>query len=296
MQSTGRNLRRAAARVMLLLGWLLLSAVCAADTLLHEQPSMFGTIVVTEDDAGVRTLRFGRAGPRQSVVKPGDPDHLVLQYTRSAFVGLALADKPRRMLVVGVGGGTLPMFLRKHYPEAAIDAVDIDANVLEVARKFLGFREDATLRAHVADGRAFIEAVREPYDVIFLDAFSSSDLPAHLTTQEFLRAVRRALAPSGVVVGNIWDRYANRLYDSMLRTYQEVFDEVYLISVPAAGNKILLALPRVLKLSEEEIEARARAVGADRKFRFDLGDAATYGFVQLRERNAAGQVLRDVKP
>lgn len=286
---------RVSAHAIFLLLWFYFSAACAADTLLHEQPSMFGTIVVTEDENGVRTLRFGRAGPRQSVVKPGDPDFLALQYTRSAFVGLALADKPRRMLVVGVGGGTLPMFLRKHYPEAAIDAVDIDPQVIEVARKFLGFREDATLRAHAADGRAFIEAVREPYDIIFLDAFSSSELPAHLTTQEFLRAVRRALAPSGVVVGNIWDRYANRLYDSMLRTYQDVFDELYILAVPAAGNKILLALPRALKLSEQEIESRAREVAADRKFQFDLGEAATYGFVHLRERNG-GSVLRDAKP
>ena len=267
-----------------------------ADTLVHERQAMFGTIVVTEDDGGVRTLRFGRSGPRQSVVKPGDPDHLVLQYTRSAFVGLALAEAPRRMLVVGIGGGTLPMFLRKHYPEAAIDAVDIDPQVIDVAKKFLDFREDATLRAHAADGRAFIEAVREPYDVIFLDAFSSSELPAHLTTQEFLRAVRRALSPRGVVVGNIWDRYANRLYDSMIRTYQDVFDDLYMLNVPLAGNKILLALPRALALKEEDLESRARDVGERRRFKFDLGEAATYGFVRLRERSAAGQVLLDAKP
>lgn len=283
-------------RLFLLLCGLLLSAWCAADTVVHERQAMFGTIVITEDDAGVRTLRFGRAGPRQSVVKPGDPDHLVLQYTRSAFVGLALAEPPRRMLVIGVGGGTLPMFLRKHYPEAAIDAVDIDPQVIDVAKNFLDFREDATLRAHAADGRAFIEAAREPYDVIFLDAFSSSELPAHLTTQEFLRAVRRALSPRGVVVGNIWDRYANRLFDSMIRTYQEVFDDLYMLSVPAAGNKILLALPRALALKEEELESRAREVADRRRFKFDLGEAATYGFVRLRERNASGQVLVDAKP
>ena len=86
-------------RLLLLLCGLLLSAWCAADSVVHERQAMFGTIVITEDDSGVRTLRFGRSGPRQSVVKPGDPDHLVLQYTRSAFVGLALAEAPRRMLV-----------------------------------------------------------------------------------------------------------------------------------------------------------------------------------------------------
>jgi spermidine synthase len=280
-------------RAGVLLLWFALSAACVADSVVHEREAMFGTIVVTEDDNGVRTLRFGRGGPRQSVVKPGDPDHLVLQYTQTAFVGLALAEQPRRMLVIGVGGGTLPMFLRKHYPDSTIDAVDIDPQVIDVARKFLGFREDATLRAHAIDGRAYIEAVREPYDVIFLDAFSSSELPAHLTTLEFLQAVRRALAPSGVVVGNIWDRYANRLYDSMVRTYQEVFDELYILGVAATGNKILLALPRPLALSDKDLVARARNISKAKAFRFDLGAAAGYDFVHARERNAAGQVLRD---
>jgi spermidine synthase len=280
-------------RAGVLLLWFALSAACAADSVVHEQPAMFGTIVVTEDDNGVRTLRFGRGGPRQSVVKPGDPDHLVLQYTQTAFVGLALAEQPRRMLVIGVGGGTLPMFLRKHYPDATIDAVDIDPQVIDVARRFLGFREDATLRAHAADGRAFVEAVREPYDIIFLDAFASDSLPAHLTTLEFLQVVRRALTPSGVVVANIWDRYANRLYDSMIRTYQDVFDDLYILGVAAAGNKILLALPRPLTLSEKELVARARNVSKAKAFRFDLGAAAGYDFVHARERNAVGQVLRD---
>jgi spermidine synthase len=279
-----------------LLLWFALSAAGAADSVVHEREAMFGTIVVTQDEDGVRTLRFGRYGPRQSVVKPGDPDHLVLQYTHTAFVGLALAEAPKRMLVIGVGGGTLPMFLHKHYPQATIDAVDIDPNVIDVARKFLGFREDATLRAHAADGRAFIEAVRQPYDVIFLDAFSSSELPAHLTTREFLLAVRRALAPGGVVVGNIWDRFANRLYDSMLRTYQDVFDELYVLSVVAAGNKILLALPRPRHLRAEDLQARARKVSTEKRFRFDLGEVAGYGFLPLREPVAEGRVLLDAKP
>ncbi len=283
-------------RILVAILWLSAPAVCAADSVVHEREAMFGSIVITEDDAGLRTLRFGRSGPRQSVVKPGDPDHLVLQYTQTAFVGLALAETPRRMLVIGVGGGTLPMFLRKHYPQAAIDAVDIDPQVIDVAKKFLGFREDATLRAHAADGRAFIEAVRQPYDVIFLDAFSSSELPAHLTTREFLLAVRRALTPGGVVVGNIWDRYANRLYDSMLRTYQDVFDDLYQLSVVAAGNKILLALPRQLNLRVEELEARARKVSTEKRFRFDMGEAARYGFLPLREPVAEGKVLLDAKP
>ncbi|HKA58197.1 MAG TPA: fused MFS/spermidine synthase, partial [Gemmatimonadales bacterium] len=240
------SLRRS--RRALLLATLLVAATLAApaggyESVLYEKKSEYSTVVVTDEGDGLRALRFGRNGVRQSLVKPGDPEFLGLPYTRVALTGLGLCDAPRRMLVLGLGGGTLPAFLRRHYPDAEIDAVDIDPEVAFVAREYFGFREDARMRIHVADGRKFIESVRQPYDAIFLDAFGSDAVPPHLTTQEFLRAVRRAVSPGGVVIGNIWDRAYNRLYDSMVRTYREVFDELFVVAVADSGNRILLALP-----------------------------------------------------
>ncbi len=52
------------------------------------------------------------------------------------------------------------------------------------------FVEDGRLRAWVQDGRTFIEQSREKYDLILLDAFGSDSIPWHLTTREFLEAVR----------------------------------------------------------------------------------------------------------
>src|SRR5438093_10956463 len=150
----------------------------AAQTVIYEKASRYNTIVVTEDSKGLRTLLFERGGARQSVVKPGDPDHLELSYARVAFVGLALCEEPRRVLVVGLGGGTLPMFLRAHYPGATIDVAEIDPEVVDVAKKFFGFVDDELLRAYVGDGRQFIERARQAdYDVIFLDAFGAHDVP-----------------------------------------------------------------------------------------------------------------------
>lgn len=277
----------------LLLVVALVAQAQAQQNVLHERPSAFGTIVVTEDDEGVRTLRFGRNGPRQSVVKPGDPDYLALPYARSAFVGLALAEEPQRILIVGLGGGTLPMFLRKYYPHATIDSVDVDPEVIDVAKNFFGFNEDARMRAHPADGRKFIEEVQQPYDVIFLDAFGSDSLPAHLTTQEFLRAVRRAVKRTGLVIGNIWGPASNTLYHAMVRTYQEVFEELYIVDVRDAGNKILLGLPRTEPLSRDELTRRARALSTAKRFGFDLGELVTHGFTHATAKNEKLQVLRD---
>lgn len=265
----------------------------AGETVLYEKTSTYNTIVVTEHHNGLRILRFDRGGARQSVVKLGNPDYLALPYAQVALVGLALSAKSRRFLVIGLGGGTLPMFLRKYYPSATIDAVDIDPDVVYVARRFFGFREDARTQAHVGDGRQFIEKSRQPYDVIFLDAFGADSVPAHLTTREFLQAVRRALTPDGTVVGNLWGRGSNPLYDSMVRTYQEVFDELFVLDVRDAGNKILLALPRKQPLSRDDLVELARKVSVEKGFTFDLADPVRYGFQNAPAITQHLRVLRD---
>jgi spermidine synthase len=267
---------------------------CSAQTVVYEKASPYNTIIVTEDHKGLRTLLFERGGGRQSVVKPGDPDHLELPYARVALAGLALCEEPRRILVVGLGGGSLPMFLRKHYPAAGIDVAEIDPDVVDVAKKYFGFREDERMHAYVGDGRQFIQNARQAdYDIIFLDAFGARDVPKQLTTLEFLQITRRALKPSGVVVSNVWRPASNPLYDAMARTYQEAFEELFILDVPGDVNNIFLALPRVHPLGQSELALLARKISTAKRFRFDLGELVEYGFLHAREKNPQARVLRD---
>ena len=285
-------------RLFSLAVWAVLSwcAVAVAEQkVLFQKESPYNTVVVTEDDQGMRTLLFGNEGVRQSVVKVGNLDHLELPYARAMVSGLALCPEPKRVLVVGLGGGTIPSFLHKHYPETRIDGVDIDPVVVEAAKQFFGFREDATLKAYVQDGRQFIEERPNAYDVIFLDAFGSENIPYHLATREFLDAVRLAITGQGVVLADVWGRGANPLYDSMVRTYQEVFDELYILNVRAAGNKILMALPRKLQVAREDLARQAGAISKQKRFRFDMAELVTYGYQYAGEKDPRARVLTDKK-
>ncbi len=260
---------------------------------LYDRPSPFNHILVLEDEHGLRTLYFEPGGARQSVSKPGDPDHLELAYAKTMLGGLAFCDEPRRMLIVGLGGGTLPKFLHKYYPQSTIDAVDIDPDVVKVARKFFEFHEDAKLKAFISDGRKFIEEHPGVYDIIFLDAFGTDRIPYHLATREFLLAVKKALTPRGVVLGNVWKRSHNPLYDSMMRTYLDVFDEVHLMDVPVAVNAILAAIPRRLRLSCQDLISRARHVAQSKSFPFDMGKILEAGCRPIEQEVINGQVLTD---
>ena len=265
----------------------------AGEKLLLERKSAFNTIVVTEDDRGMRILRFEQGGARQSVVKLGDPDHLELPYVRVIPVAFVFVEQPQNVLVVGLGGGTIPGFLRKRFPDMRIDAVEIDPGVVEVARSHFGFREDAKMRAHVADGRHFIERSGRLYDIVFLDAFGADSVPYKLVTREFLAGVRRSLTPRGVVIGNVWGRESNPLYDSMLRTYQAVYDEVSTIDVHGAGNKIIVATPRKRSFSMEELVRRSRELTRQLALRSDLGDIVERGFHRGGADGAGGHILID---
>jgi spermidine synthase len=280
-------------RFLLLTLFALSTLAHAGERVLYEKPSAYNNIIVTEDDSGLRVLRFEHSGARQTIAKPGDPTYLGFAYTRVAFIGLALSEDPRRIMIVGLGGGTMPMFLRHYYPSATIDVVDIDPDVVHVAKEYFGFREDASLRAHVGDGRKFVESVKEPYDVVFLDAFGTRNVPPHLTTVEFMRAVKRSVKTAGVVIGNIWGRPANPLYDSMVRTYQEVFDELFILDVPGTTNKILLALPRKQPLDRTQLSQLAHKTGTSKGFAFELGDIAEDQFSYSSRRSTTGKVLRD---
>ena len=252
------------------------------ESLLYEGQTLCGLARVTQDHDGIRTLRFGKNGPRQSIVKPGDLNYLGLPYTKSAMIGLAFAQHIDRVLVIGVGGGSIPMFLRKHYPSAHIDVVDIDPQIIALAKQYFNFVENRSLISHAQDGRTFIENVQKPYDLIFLDAFTAAGIPKHLATKEFLLAMKNALNASGAIITNMWSTAtANPLYRPMLRTYQEVFDEVYTLRVPKAGNKVVIALPIFKKVTLNSIAEHAQQISEQKTLPFDLSELLQSGLVRL---------------
>jgi spermidine synthase len=288
----GQNSGRLLLGILLALALQALPAL-ASDSVLYEKASAYGTIVVTDEGNNMRALRFGRDGVRQSLVKLGDPEYLGLAYTPVALAGLALCNEPRRFLIIGLGGGTLPAFLRKHYPDAEIDAVDINPEVAVAAKNYLGFREDKRMRIHIADGRKFVEAVQQPYDVIFLDAFGADAVPAHLTTREFLSAVHRAVRADGVVIGNIWFTATKPPYDSMVQTYQETFGELHVLRVTGTNNRILYALPRKHPLGRAELAGLTQKLAATKNFRFNPATLIERGWISLDNASFGGKLLTD---
>jgi spermidine synthase len=207
---------------------------------LLQRDAMFGQLVVREETPGVRTLQFGDDGVIQSRVNMNDPLDLKLPYTRATMLAWALKPRPKRVLIIGLGGGAMPRFFYRALPEAHIDVAELDPAVLAVAREYFELPDDSRLTVHIGDGRKFVQAAPSKWDLVVLDAYSADDIPRHLATAEFLGEVKAHLEPGAILAGNVWSRDHNRLYDEMARTWADTFGALCIVPIEGSANRIFL--------------------------------------------------------
>ena len=213
-------------------------------TVVHTEKSLYRNIVVYEDD-GQRCMSFTRReqSARQTCQSLDHPEQFVFPYTRMMMGALYLNPQPRKILMIGLGGGVLPTALAQVLPETAIDIVELDPAVVNVARRFFQFSPGPNLRVIEEDGRVFVKRAGQSdqrYDLILLDAFDHEYIPEHLLTQEFLREVKYLLTADGVLAANTFS--SSRLYDHESTTYQAVFGEFYNLRIKQRNRIILIHL------------------------------------------------------
>ena len=199
-------------------------------------------------------------------------DPFVTPFDYVPYLSLAFAYRPEaaNALYVGLGGGSAPKRAWRDFPDLRLQAVELDPEVVDVARKWFALPQDPRLAVEVEDGRRYLQRNDRRWDVIVLDAYYSDALPFHLTTQEFLELVRDRLAPGGIVVANVIGAVEgenSKLFRAFYRTYRSVFPSVAVHPValqgdPASIRNIIVvagegALPSRNFLAERWAEVKA---------------------------------------
>jgi spermidine synthase len=187
---------------------------------------------------GVRSLHIG-SDTVQSSMRLARPNDLELAYTRSMMAFLLFMEVPRRMLMIGLGGGSLAKFAYHRLPGVAIEVIEINARVVTIARQqFQMPPDDARLTVRVADGARCVAEEAEPVDVIAVDGYSGQSQAKELCSREFYDACRRRLAAGGIFVVNLWG--SDRRFGECLARIEKAFpDGTLCLPAERPGNIIV---------------------------------------------------------
>jgi len=194
-----------------------------------------------------------------SYVDLADPTHLEFEYMRRVGDVIDLAwppEQPLRAVHLGGAACTLARYLSATRPRSRSDVYEHDERVVTVAREALGLRPSRSLRVRVGDARELLSRRGgATADLVVGDAFSGTDVPAHLLTVELAVDAKRVLRADGVYVLNVIDAPPLSIARRQVATLREVFGELAVLAAPkllhgrGSGNVVLVAADRVLPLA-----------------------------------------------
>jgi len=191
------------------------------------------------DDGKSRFLYFN-VRLMQSEMSLKAPNDLAIRYTQKMMAFLLFQPRPKRVALIGLGGGSLVKFCYHRMPGTHMTAVELDPDVIAFRDTFLVPPGNERLQIVTGDGAEFVASTEKGLDVLLVDAFDKTGFAPALANREFFENAYAKLAGNGVLVINLAgekDSYAGLIGEVM-----HVFDDqVIVISVPDDGNHVLYA-------------------------------------------------------
>lgn len=212
--------------------------------IIHSSHDTEGVIDVVEDQVS-RSLYFGSRA-KQSSMFLHDPVKLALSYTRAMMGFLLFNDNPQRVLLLGMGGGSLAKFLLHHFPECTIDAVDRRPNVVKLAHGYFQLPSDPRLNIYIDDAFEYITKNSFQYDAILIDTFDGKGMSESVNNNRFFENCYSQLSKTGIISMNLWNHDKKQL-DITLKTIKNAFgNNILFLPVPEKGNVIVLVLKHLM--------------------------------------------------
>jgi spermidine synthase len=179
----------------------------------------------TRNEAQSRMLRFR-------------PDALAVDYTRTMMGCLMFQPQPRRIGMVGLGGGSLAKFCYRYLPDASIDVVEISPEVIALRGAFRVPPDDARFRVELGDGARFVRHARQRFNLLLVDGYDARGIAPALSTPRFYSDCRASLADGGVMVVNLFGS-RTRAHLKLIRA--RFGRAVLVLDEPKQSNRVVFA-------------------------------------------------------
>jgi spermidine synthase len=206
------------------------------EKILIQQGSKYNNSIIISQYGSKRLMRFqSLTNGAQAQIDLNRIDYPYVDYIQLMIISLIYYPfllNEKQILIIGLGGGTLPRAIRKLYPMSFITIIEIDPIVKQMAEKYFDFKEDLRMKIFLCDGRTFINNLsnKNVYDIILFDAYdSTSGLPYHMKTQQFFFELKNSLSLNGgLLIVNLVCIYKS--YLNVRQTISSVFGETNLIT------------------------------------------------------------------
>jgi spermidine synthase len=178
-----------------------------------------GYLVKIIDNGETKTLKYN--GITYSLL---NKNGIYTDSYHDCFLPLPLFYDTANVLIIGLGGGTIPFNLKKTYGEKInIDVVEFDGNMVEIAKKFLDV-DHFDFNIIVEDGFSYINKSTKLYDIIILDAFVNDNIPGQFLSEDFIKLAHDRLSEKGILAVNYIPRwFFQHTYVRRIKNYFKVY-------------------------------------------------------------------------
>lgn len=210
--------------------------------LTYEGESIYNYLQVYEDDKQVVLSTNVLFGVQSVYLKSKGLTGMYYDYAMAAPYMAGIKDKDElSILILGNGTGTYATQCKRYFGSTKIVGVEIDDKITKLAKQYFELPEDVEVTTY--DGRAYLNAIDDKYDVIMVDAYQDITIPFQMSTTEFFTLVKDHLTADGVMVVNMnmhSDAEGN-INEYLADTISSVFSEVYTADVKYSTNRELFA-------------------------------------------------------
>lgn len=223
------------------------------------------TCIDISEAKGIRYLHLGTDWI-QGAMRIRKPWDLELIYTREMMLPLLLRQRhwpqgyPRRILIIGMGAGSVLKFLYRHCPNSHLTVVEISPAVVAAAQcHFQAPSADKRLKIVTQDAAEFVLSDdSKPYDLVILDGYDEDGRAGVLDTVPFYQALRARLSDQGIVSANLFGR--SKGFQATVERIKQAFDQRTLVLSPCqSGNVAAFALAgEPLQINIEDMLALAQ--------------------------------------
>ncbi len=229
--------------------------------LLAEEESIYNYLQVKDTDRSVILSTNVLFGVQSMRMKSDSLTGMYYDYAMAAPIMAGCQDRERTdMLILGMGTGTFATQCSLYFGEDAmhVTGVEIDQKITDLARTYFDLPESVPVVTY--DGRAYLQATDETYDVIMVDAYQDITIPFQMSSVEFFTLVRDHLNPGGVMVVNMnmHNDSEGSINEYLGDTIASVFPCAATVEVPGATNRELFAAMREETLGHLNAETIAQ--------------------------------------